>query len=120
MEFILQGTITKIFDTETFQSGFCKREFVITTSENYPQKIKFEFVKEKTSLLDKYQEGDSVEVAFNIRGSEYNDKFYVNLGAWRIKSIQGTGQEASRNEPSAHAAATLIPTLDEDDGGIPF
>lgn len=123
MAYELKGTIKRIYDTQTFPSGFTKREFVITTSENYPQEIKLEFVKEKVSLLDKYQEGDSVEVGFDVRGNEYNDKYYVNLAAWKIKSLDADAKpEASRNEPSAHAAATPIPALDEDegDGGIPF
>ena len=121
MAYELKGTIKRIYDTQQFPSGLTKREFVVTTSENYPQEIKLEFVKEKVSLLDKYREGDSVEVGFDVRGNEFNDKYYVNLAAWKIRSLDTDAKpEASRNEPSAHAAAPLIPTLDEDDGGIPF
>ena len=33
----LGGRIKVIFDTQTFDSGFKKREFVVTTQEQYPQ-----------------------------------------------------------------------------------
>ena len=45
-----------------------KREFVITTNEQYPQDVKLECIKDKTSLLDGLSEGDDVEVSFNVRG----------------------------------------------------
>ena len=43
-----------INDIQTFNSGFTKREFVVQVEDgNYPQMIKFECVKEKTSLTDR-------------------------------------------------------------------
>ncbi len=86
MSLQLSGTIKVIFDTQTFPSGFSKREFVITTAEQYPQDVKFEVVKDKTSLLDKYAEGQQVTVSFNVRGNCYQEKYFVNLQAWRIEA----------------------------------
>ena len=82
-----EGTIIAIDDIITFDSGFTKREFVIKTTDDgeYPQDIKFELVKDKTSLVDKYKLGDKVTVHFNVRGREYNEKYYVNLVAWRLE-----------------------------------
>jgi len=85
MSLQLSGTIKVIFDTETFPSGFSKREFVITTAEQYPQDVKFEVVKDKCATLDKYAVGQQVTVSLNIRGKEYSGKYYVNLQAWRIE-----------------------------------
>ena len=43
MAYELAGTIKVIMDTQTFGSGFTKREFVVTDSSGrYPQEIKFE------------------------------------------------------------------------------
>ena len=42
----IEGRIKLIYDTQTFASGFQKREFVITTKEQYPQDVKFELTKE--------------------------------------------------------------------------
>ncbi|MCE2497217.1 MAG: DUF3127 domain-containing protein [Flavobacteriales bacterium] len=85
----LTGTIKVIFDTQTFPSGFSKREFVVTTQEQYPQDVKFEAIKEKGDMLDSYNEGDQVNVKFNIRGNEYNGRYYVNLQSWQMSKIDG-------------------------------
>ena len=88
----VKGAIKVIESTQTFDSGFQKREFVITTNETYPQYIKLEFVKDKCAILDKYKVGDSVTVSYNLRGNEYNGKYYVNLQAWRIEAGEQAAQ----------------------------
>jgi hypothetical protein len=73
------GTLKVIFDTETYPSGFQKREFVLTVGDsNYPQDVKFELIKDKCAWLDNYQEGGQATVSFDIRGNEYKEKYYVN------------------------------------------
>lgn len=83
----VKGNIKLIKETQTFESGFSKREFVVTTQEQYPQDIKMEFVKDKCSILDNYKENDLVEVGINLRGNEYEGKYYVNIQAWRIDKL---------------------------------
>jgi len=97
MSYEITGTIKVIQETQTFDSGFAKREFVITTEDKYPQDVKLEFVKDKVSELDAYDTGDQVTVAFNIRGNEYKDRYYVNLSAWKISKAEGA--PASAPEP---------------------
>jgi single-strand DNA-binding protein len=82
----VSGVMKVIMDEQTYASGFSKREFVITTNETYPQDIKLEFVKDKCSLLDKYPVGSNVNVSYNLRGNEYEGKYYVNLQAWRVEA----------------------------------
>lgn len=84
MELSVSGTIKEVFPVETFDSGFSKREFVVTTEEQYPQDVKFELFKDKTSLIDKFAKGQKVSVSFNVRGNEYNGRYFVNLQAWKI------------------------------------
>jgi single-strand DNA-binding protein len=88
MSLELKGKIKLINSTETFGSGFTKREFVITTAEQYPQDVKFEVVKDKCNTLDKYKVGQEITVQFNIRGNEYGGKYYVSLQAWKIVAGQ--------------------------------
>ena len=78
------GRIKLIMDTQTFDSGFQKREFVVTTKEQYPQDIKLECIKDRVELLDTVSPGEEVKVSFNLRGNEYNGRYYVNLQAWKI------------------------------------
>ena len=112
MELILNGTIKVVNETQTWDSGFSKREFVVTTKEQYPQDVKFEVVKDKCSLFDdKFKVGDDVDVSFNVRGNEYMDKFYVNLQAWKINMV-GSGAAVA-------PANALEPSKDADDD-LPF
>ena len=88
--FELEGTVKVIDEVQTFASGFSKREFVVEIEDGkYPQSLKFECVKDKTSLTDGLQIGDAVKVSFDIRGNEYNGRYYVNLNAWKVEKAGG-------------------------------
>jgi len=92
----LSGKVKVILDEQTFASGFNKREFVVTDdADKYPQDIKFACVKDKVELVNKLSVGDKVKVTFNIRGNEYQEKYYVNLEAWKVES----GGAASSDGP---------------------
>lgn len=113
----ITGRIKLIKDEQSFPSGFVKREFVVTTEEQYPQDIQLELIKDKTSLISNYKTGDRIKVFFNIRGSEYNGRYFVNLQAWKIEnSAAGSAESAPASAP-APAAATFAPPVDDD---LPF
>ncbi|MEK6232840.1 MAG: DUF3127 domain-containing protein [Luteolibacter sp.] len=118
------GKIKLISDTQTFPSGFSKREFVVTTGDSkYPQDLKFEVVKDKCSLLDKYKEGQEVQVNFDIRGNEYNGKYYVNLSCWKLEGKGGGGGDEHNQETpdvAEPSPADLRKDDDFDDDDIPF
>jgi len=78
-QYEMEGKIKLILDTMKFESGFVKREFVITTNDLYPQDVKFEIYKDKCVVLDQFQEGDDIKVHFNIRGSCWQNRYYTNL-----------------------------------------
>jgi single-strand DNA-binding protein len=88
----LQGTIKKIGQTETFSSGFQKREFILLTQEQYPQPINIEIMGDKIYILDPYNEGDNVSVGINIRGREWvspmgETKYFNSIVAWKIQKL---------------------------------
>ena len=85
MENKVKGKLIKVMDAVTFDSGFVKREFVVETDEQYPQKLKCELIKDKCDLIDSFSLGDILEVSVNYRGSEYKEKYYVSFNAWRIE-----------------------------------
>ena len=113
----ISGKIKLINDTQTFESGFQKREFVVTTNEQYPQDIKLECIKDRVSLLDAYSTGDEVKVAFNLRGNEYNDRYFVNLQAWRIEGAVSTG---AMSEEVPMPVSEDLPISDEQHDDLPF
>jgi single-strand DNA-binding protein len=114
----LTGKIKVIFDTQTFPSGFTKREFVVTTEDKYPQDIKLTLVKDKTELIEAFDEGDDVTTSFDLRGNEYKEKFYVDLNAWKIQKAEGSGSGSDSGSGSESASAA-----DEEpdaEGDFPF
>ena len=119
----LTGPIRLINDTQTFASGFAKREFVVETGDKYPQLIKLEVVKDKTAELDKLRVNDVVNVSFDVRGNEYNGKYYVNLSCWKLSGGSGGGgrsNEHSQESPAEPSPEDLRKTDDFDDDDIPF
>jgi hypothetical protein len=100
----LTGRIKLIQDEQTFNSGFKKREMVVIVEDGkYPQEINLEFVQDKISLLDGLSPGQEVTVTFDIRGREYNGRYYNNLQGWKVASAgdsEGFNQEPPPSESS--------------------
>ena len=115
------GKLKWIGDVQSFPSGFTKREFVVTTAtDKYPQDLKFEIVKDKCALLDPFEVGQDVDVSFDIRGNEYNGKYFVNLSCWKIQVAGAAGvppAQARRAAPSAAAASSEPSPEDLRSGG---
>ena len=102
------GKLKWIGTTQSFPSGFTKREFVVTTAaDKYPQDLKFEVVKDKCPLLDPYQLGQDVQVSFDLRGNEYNGKYYVSLACWKIQAAGASaGATAAPRESASRQSST--------------
>lgn len=119
----LQGTVKKIGETQTYTSGFQKREIVLLTDEQYPQPIQIDFLSDKIDLLQNVKEGESVKVGINIRGREWTNpqgevKYFNSISAWRLEKISGdtpqgnfTGKQTEKPDGN--------PFLDEGDE-LPF
>ena len=81
----ITGSVKLIGKTEEVgTNGFTKRLLVVTTNDQYPQDLPIDFVKDKTFLLDSFKIGDAVTVGINLRGSEYNGRYYLNAQGWKI------------------------------------
>lgn len=118
MAYELTGVIKLIQETRKFDSGFTKREMVVTVEDGkYPQEINLEFVQDKVSLLDNLQTGQQVTVSFDIRGREYNGRYFNNLQGWRVESADGAQQPQSGGHAPLSAGGGQGDIGDDD---IPF
>lgn len=118
MAYDLTGKIKLIQEAKTFDSGFTKREMVVIVEDGrYPQEINLEFVQDKVSLLDDLQPGQDVTVTFDIRGREYNGRYFNNLQGWKITSPGADREFTGGDQPSAPIHP--VPS-DFDDSDIPF
>lgn len=88
----ISGRIKKIFETQSFASGFKKKEIVITTQEQYPQDILIEFTQDKIDLLNSVSQGDEVKISINLRGREWINpegvaKYFNSIQGWRLEKV---------------------------------
>jgi hypothetical protein len=80
----ITAPIEVIQETQEFESGFRKRVLVLKTTGEYPQLLPFEFTKERCDALNALKVGQTVTVHYDLRGNEYNGRYYVNLSAWKF------------------------------------
>ena len=114
----IKGTIKKISETVQISERFRKREFVVEYASNpdYPQPLQFEMVQDRCELLDSFQEGQQVEISFDLRGREWTNpqgqvKYFNSLQAWKLvaenhsvespppKSIQQNSETSTQEKP---------------------
>ena len=117
MGYELTGTVKVVQDAQTFGSGFTKREVVVTVPDDkYPQDINVEMVQKNVALLDGVNIGDEVVVAFDIRGREYNGKYFNNIQGWKIDVVGTSEAPAEVSEEKEQPEEDK----EEDMGDIPF
>jgi len=85
-ELTIKGAIKLIKPINVINDKFSVREFVIVTDDaKYPQEVIFQTVNDKMDIIAPYGEGQQVTVSFNVRGREYNGKYYNTLDAWKVQ-----------------------------------
>lgn len=85
----IEGKITEKMAVQSGQSArgaWARQDFVVEYVDgSFPVQVCFSaWGQDKVQELGKYQVGDTVKVAFNIRGREYKDRWYNDLRIWRI------------------------------------
>mgnify|MGYP006324695847 CR=1 FL=1 len=118
MAYDLTGKVKLIQPVQTFGSGFTKREMVVIVQDGkYPQEINLEFVQDKVGLLDNLQVGQEITVTFDIRGREYNGRYFNNLQGWKIATSK---VETAFSPEGQSSARPEIAPPDYDENDIPF
>jgi single-strand DNA-binding protein len=84
-ELKVKGTIHLIGEAKQVSEKMNLKEFVLSIGDKYPQLVQFQAVNERVKFLDGAKVGQECEVKFDLRGREYNGKFYVSLNAWDIR-----------------------------------
>lgn len=130
MSFEITGKLYKKFATESKSEKFQTREFVIEVADgNYPQLVKFQLVQERCQILDTYNEGEEIKVHFDLRGREWQGKFFTTLNSWRLERQTSDGgstipvqQVSKKSAPSEDSFPTLSdePFKNSADDDLPF
>ena len=122
MSLSVKGNIVSILNPESGVSRagkeWSKQEFVIETQEQFPKKVCFTLFGDKTSLLNGISNGTEVEVSFNLESREYNGRWFHNINAWKIDTVQ---QDIPQQEaPPEFRAEDIPPEPADGPDDLPF
>ncbi|WP_116128410.1 DUF3127 domain-containing protein [Lewinella sp. IMCC34183] len=123
MSFEITGKLVKKYETETKGESFRVRDFVISNQDGqYENFVKFQCTQDRTAIIDDYNEGDEIKVHFDLRGRQWQDKYFTNLNAWRVEAMTANPVPAgntAQDEPGGFPSANDAPVVEADDD-LPF
>lgn len=123
MSFQITANIKVVFPVTTINEKLTKQEFVIETTERYPQVIKFEILNERIDQMQGFEAGDPVTVHFDIAGREYQKDgatmYFNSLRAWKLDR---PGAASSAPPPAKNTQQEAPAPLSADTGNddLPF
>jgi single-strand DNA-binding protein len=112
MSFEISGTLHKVYDIESKSGSFQTREFVLATDGQYPQYCKFQLTQDRCSIIDSHKEGDKIKVYFDLRGREWQGKYFTNLNAWKMERDASTTSTANSIEAQSGNFPPIPPSFD--------
>lgn len=126
MSFELTGKLIVKEDTVNISDRFKKREFVIDVPNDrnpeWNDTIKFQTTQDRTELIEPFNLGDDILVAFNIKGNKWERdgkvNYFTNLEAWRIEKVGAGSGSTPGAAPLPDQPEALPPEEGEDD--FPF
>ena len=120
----LSGKIVKILQLQSGQGKngvWKKQEYVMEYGDAYPKLVCFNLWGDK---IDQYalNEGDKVNVSFDIESREYNGRYYTDVKAWKVG--KGEAMPQSQDAPAGKNSEFGIPAPDflnsDDKDDLPF
>ena len=112
MSLEVTGKLLVKYDAQQVSEKFKKREFVLELAEEingniYTNFAKMQLVQNKCDIIDRFNEGDTVKVSFNIKGNRWERdgkvNYITNLDAWRMEAA--TNAPGSTQAPGQQQAA---------------
>jgi len=86
----IKGKLVKVLPVQTGQgrNGEWKRqEFVIELEGTYPRKVCISSWGDKVNV-ESLIEGTMLNVSFDVESREFNGKWYTNLTAWKVETVE--------------------------------
>jgi uncharacterized protein (UPF0333 family) len=89
----IKGKVVNVKPVETVGANNFKKAsiWVETTTDQYPQTIEIEFVKDKADEIQTIEVGSDVTVKINIRGRKWTgndgvEKVFTSIQGWKVES----------------------------------
>jgi single-strand DNA-binding protein len=104
MSYTIFGKVLRVGDIETVGSNsFQKRELILEVQDGqYLQTPKLTATGDRVKILDGLTTSDEVTAHFNVRGREWQGKYFTDLEVWKVE----------KKEPA--------PVLAPEGEGLPF
>lgn len=121
----VKGKIIRVGEVQQVTDSFKKREFVIETNDQYPQRVKFELHQDKVDLLGVTIPSGEVTVKFNLRGRDYEKEGkvynFVTLQAWFVGAYHPIPKvQATQPQAPVNTAPPAPSVPGDDDSQLPF
>jgi len=115
----MEGRVKVVMEGKTLGAkSFKVREFVIVQAvgeEKYRQEIVMQCCGKNVDALNGVGEGDDVRAHFNLKGREYNGRYFTNLDCWKIERLGGSPSVGRVVEEEA--LSRIVPIFSD---GVPF
>lgn len=110
MKYEYTGVVHEVQETQTFGSGFSKRDLVIrdeNPNTGFVQYVPFTFKKGNCQKLDGIQPGQRVKITFALDGSmqPYNGRYFPTITGLAIELAAGSSAAPAGAPAAAPAAA---------------
>lgn len=101
-------TVKSVGALKVISDKFSRRDVILTDGdEKYPQNLLVQFQNKEAGLCDLIREGDLVDVAGELRGREYNGRYYVDVVAHEIHRAEKPAEPATKQAQPAGTPSAL-------------
>jgi single-stranded DNA-binding protein len=116
MSLEVTGKLLVKYDTQQVSDKFKKREFVLELAEEingniYTNFAKMQLVQNKCDIIDRFKEGETVRVSFNIKGNKWERdgkvNYITNLDAWRMESASSAPDSNNSGQQQQQQSAPV-------------
>lgn len=113
MSFTATGSLKEKHDAVQVTEKLLTRLFVIEKQGKYPELYAFQLINDRCDIIDAFDDGQEIEVSFNIKCREWQTKYFTNLDAWKI-------QPAGTSQPKEKKTAKVDADIPDNESGLPF
>ena len=105
MSLSVKGTLKQKLEVEQGRSKAGKewksQSFVLNTGAQYNPDVCFKlFGEDKIQLIENVNDGDELEVDFNLSSREWNGKWFTSADAWKINKVGGSSENTETVDDS--------------------
>ncbi len=97
-----------------------KQDFVIETTDRFPKKICITVWSDMVDELANYKTDDLLHVDIDLSSREYNGRWYTDVKAWRMRTLEGGGGAEGQSAPPPVPPMPEEPESIGDEDDLPF